>query len=103
MFAFGEAKSPLDALQKLYLICYCIAPHLIEKCNLETLARAFDSTKQCFSKRLLKLNKELGLRGRNQKSDNIRKTYAARTKAWHKAKEAEKKALKKAGGKSALL
>ena len=99
VYVFGEKATPLEALQKLSIICYCVAPDLIEGCNLEKIAKEFDFTKQAFSKRLLKINKELNIRGRNQKSDYSREVYAKNTKAFHKARKAEEKAtedLKKA-------
>jgi hypothetical protein len=94
IYCFGQGNDMLEALKQLALICYIVCPHLVEQCSLEKLAKAFDTSRQCFSKRLLKINKDLKIRGRNQKSDTAVEVYREKTKAWHKAKKAEDKATK---------
>ena len=48
---------------------------LVGNQGLKELAKIFDTSKQTFSKRLLKLNKELHIRSRNQKSSEAVETY----------------------------
>jgi len=71
----GKMPNPLEVLQKVYVLCYTIAPANIEGWSLNKIAKCFDSSRQCFSKKLLKQNELLNLRSRNQKSDTAVETY----------------------------
>lgn len=94
LYCFGNTKDPLEALKTLYLLCYIIAPDALGNASLEDIARNFDATRQCFSKRLLKLNKELSIMSRNQKSTKAVEVSRQRAKAWHEAQKAEKAAAR---------
>jgi hypothetical protein len=82
-----------DALQKLWLICYCIRPDLIDGMSLEKIGKMFGGeSRQTLSKRVLKINKEINMRSRNQKSDTSVSIYRAGTKAWHQERKTKEKA-----------
>ena len=84
IYLFQDVPNALEALKKLYTLCYCIAPELLGKFGtLDKISRQFSQTKQAFSKKLIGMNKTLNLRGRNQKSDGAVETYREITTANH--------------------
>jgi hypothetical protein len=93
VLVFGESKKPKDALITLALLCYICAPHLLKKNDLASIAKDYGTTKQVLNYRLRKINDSLGLRARNQKSDDARASYSEHRKAWHAARKAEQEAL----------
>lgn len=88
----GKTPSPLDVLQRLYVLAYTLRPALIEGWSLADIAKCFDSSRQVFSKRLIKQNEKLGTRSRNQKSDTSVSVYREGTKEWHRERKAKERA-----------
>jgi hypothetical protein len=90
---FGDSKKPKDAIITLALLCYICAPHLLKKNDLDSVAKDFGTTKQVLNYRLRKINKDMGLRARNQKSDAARESYSTHRRTWHANRKAEQQAL----------
>lgn len=92
----GNIPSPIEVAQKVFILCYSVRPELIAGWSLERIARCFDSSRQTFSKRLIKMDAELNLHARNHKSVQAVSLYREGTKAWWKErKQAEAKARRK--------
>ena len=93
IYLFDGTPNAPEALKKLYVICYTLAPQLLgDFSTLEKIARQFSQTKQAFSKKLINLNKALNIRSRNQKSESAVETYREITTANHAERIADEKA-----------
>jgi len=88
--------TPLQVLERLYLLVYSVRPALVEGWSLDKISRLFSSSRQTFSKRLLKQNEKLGIRSRNQKTDHAVSIYREGTTKWHaERKERERREKRK--------
>jgi hypothetical protein len=92
IYLFENTENALDVTKKLYCLCYTIAPSLIPNFgSLEAIAKSFDQTKQAFSKKLININKDLGLRARQQKSSTAVGKYKDAATKTHREAKAEKR------------
>lgn len=91
----GLVPNALDVTRRIYAICYCVRPSLIEGWSMQRIAAGFDVTKQAFSRELIKIAEKLNIRSRNQKPLESISVYAENTEAYHKERIAKAKAEKR--------
>lgn len=89
----GKMPSPIEVLERLYLLVYTIRPALIHAWSLDRIAACFESSRQCFSKKLLKQNELMGgVKSRNQKSSLAVSRYRENTREWHAERKRQRTA-----------